>query len=132
MSQENVDLVRRFLDAFNTRDVEGLVRLCAEDCEWVPFRAQLEGIVYRGHEGVRQFLSDMNEDWETFRIDPLEFRDRHQRVAVIGRVKARSAGSSMEIESIAGFVHEVEQGRVRRITSHSDVEAALDAVGVRE
>jgi ketosteroid isomerase-like protein len=132
MSQENVDVVRRFLDAFNARDVEVLVRLSAEDCEWVPFRAQLEGIVYRGHEGVRQFLSDMNEDWETFRIDPLEFRDRHQRVAVIGRVKARSAGSSMEIESIAGFVHEVEQGRVRRITSHSDVEAALDAVGVRE
>jgi hypothetical protein len=72
----------------------------------------------------------MNEDWETFRIDPLGFRDRHQQVAVIGRVKARSAGSSMEIESIAGFVHELEQGRVRRITSHSDVEAALDALGL--
>jgi ketosteroid isomerase-like protein len=132
MSQENVEVVRRFLDAFNARDVEVLVSLSAEDCEWRPFRAQLEGIVYRGHEGVRQFLSDMNEDWETFRIDPLEFRDRDQLVAVIGRVKARSAESSMEIESIAGFVHELEQGRVRRITSHSDVEAALDAVGLRD
>ena len=132
MSQENVDVVRRFIDAFNARDVEVLIRLSAEDCEWVPFRAQLEGIVYRGHEGVRQFLSDMTEDWETFGIDPLEFRDRDERVAVIGRVKARSAGSNMEIESIAGFVHELEQGRIRRITSHSDVEAALDAVGVRE
>jgi ketosteroid isomerase-like protein len=132
MSQENVEVVRRFLDAFNARDVEVLVSLSAEDCEWRPFRAQLEGIVYRGHQGVRQFLSDMNEDWETFRIDPLEFRDRDQLVAVIGRVKARSAESSMEIESIAGFVHELEQGRVRRITSHSDVEAALDAVGLRD
>jgi ketosteroid isomerase-like protein len=132
MSQENVEVVRRFLDAFNARDVEVLVSLSAEDCEWRPFRAQLEGIVYRGHQGVRQFLSDMNEDWETFRIDPLEFRDRDQLVAVIGRVEARSAESSMEIESIAGFVHELEQGRVRRITSHSDVEAALDAVGLRD
>src|ERR1700750_2411586 len=108
MSQENVEVVRRFLDAFNARDVEVLVSLSADDCELRPFRAQLEGIVYRGHEGVRQFLSDMDEDWEIFSVDPLEFRDRHQWVAVIGRVKARSAGSRMEIESFAGFVHELE------------------------
>jgi hypothetical protein len=49
MSQENVELVR-FLDAFNARDINVLVSLSAEDCEWRPFRAQLEGIVYRGHE----------------------------------------------------------------------------------
>ena len=118
--------------AFNARNVDALLNASAEDCEWRPFRAQLEGIVYRGHEGVRQFLRDMDDDWETFRIDPLEFHDRHERVAVIGQVNARGRGSSMEIESIAGFVHELDQGLIRRVTSHSDVEAALDAVGVRE
>jgi ketosteroid isomerase-like protein len=132
MSQENVDLVRRFLDAFNTRDVEGLTRLAAEDCEWRPFRAQLEGIIYRGHEGIRQFLSDMDDDWEAFSIDPVEFRDRADRVAVVGRVYARGRGSSVEIESLAGFVHEVDGGRLTRITSHSDVDAALEAVGRAE
>jgi ketosteroid isomerase-like protein len=132
MSRENVEVVRRFLDAFNAREVDVLIRLSAEDCEWRPFRAQLEGIVYRGHEGVRQFLSDMDEDWEIFGIDPLEFHDRHERVAVIGRVNARGRGTSVEIESIAGFVHELDQGRIRRITSHSDVEAALEAVRLGE
>jgi ketosteroid isomerase-like protein len=132
MSQQNVELVRRFLDAFNARDVDVLISLSAEDCELRPFRAQLEGIVYRGHEGVRQFISDMDEDWETFRIDPIEFHDRHERVAVIGQVNARGRGSSVEIESIAGFVHELNQGRIRRLTSHSDVEAALEAVGLSE
>jgi ketosteroid isomerase-like protein len=129
MSQQNVEVVQRSFDAFNARDVDVLVSLFAEDCEWRPFRAQLEGIVYRGHEGVRQFLSDMDEDWETFRIDPLEFHDRYERVVVIGRVSARGRGSSVEIESIAGFVHELDQGRIRRVTSQSDAEAALEAVG---
>src|SRR3954463_14390009 len=124
MSEENVKVVRRFLDAFNARDVDVLVSLSAEDCEWRPFRAQLEGIVYRGHEGVRQFLSDMDEDWEMFRIDPLEFHDRNECVAVIGQVNARGLGSSVEIQSVAGFVHELDQGRIRRVTSHSDVDAA--------
>jgi ketosteroid isomerase-like protein len=132
MSQENVELVRRFLDAFNTRDVDALVNLSAEDCEWRPFRAQLEGTVYRGHDGIRQFLSDMHQDWEIFGIEPLEFRDRGERVAVIGRVNARGRGSSVEIESVAGFVHELDRARIRRITSHSDVEAALEAVGLRQ
>jgi ketosteroid isomerase-like protein len=92
-------------------------------------RAQLEGIVYRGHQGVRQFVSDMDEDWEAFRIDPLEFHDRQERVAVIGRVSALGQ-SGVEIDSTAGFVFELQRGRIRRIISHSDPEEALEAVGL--
>ena len=128
MSQENVIVVRRLLDAFNARDVNLLVNLSTEDCEWRPFRAQLEGIVYRGHTGIRQFVSDMDADWETFRIDPIAFHDHGERVAVIGQVDARGQGSGVEFETIAGFVHELDKGRIRRLISYSDVEAALAAL----
>jgi uncharacterized protein len=128
MSQENVDVVRRSFEAFNARDVDGLVGLSSPDCEWLPFRAQLEGIVYRGHEGIRQFVADMNDDWETFQIDPVEFHDRGDRVAVIGQVSALGAGSSVNIDSIAGFVFELRGARISRIMSHSDPHAALEAL----
>jgi uncharacterized protein len=128
MSQENVEVVRAAYDAFNARDVDGLLRLSAEDCEWQPLRAQLEGIVYRGHQGVRQFVRDMDQDWEAFRIDPLEFHDRQERVAVIGRVSALGQ-SGVAIDSVAGFVFELQRGRIRTIISHSDPEAALEALG---
>jgi ketosteroid isomerase-like protein len=131
VSQVNFEIVRAAYDAFNARDVDGLLRLSSEDCEWQPLRAQLEGIVYRGHKGVRQFVSDMDEDWEAFRIDPLEFHDRQERVAVIGRVSALGQ-SGVEIDSVAGFVFELEGGRIRRIISHSDPAAALEAVGLSE
>src|SRR5215217_1433581 len=131
MSQDNVEIVRRSFEAFNTRDVDALVSLSAEDCEWVPLRAQLEGMVYRGHEGVRQFVSDMDEDWESFRIDPLEFHERRERVAVIGQVAALGQ-SGVQIESVAGFVFELHHSRISRITSHSDPEEALEAVGLSE
>ena len=131
MSQENVEVVRAAYDAFNARDVDGLLRLSAEDCEWQPLRAQLEGIVYRGHQGVRQFVSDMDGDWEAFRIDPLEFHDSRERVAVVGRVSAVGQ-SGVEIDSIAGFVFELQRGRIRRIISHSDPEEALEAVELSE
>ena len=96
----NVEIVRRSFEAFNARDVEGLVSVSAEDCEWLPLRAQLEGIVYRGHEGVRQFVSDMDEDWESFRIEPLEFHEGRDLVAVIGQVGALGK-SGVHIDSIA-------------------------------
>jgi ketosteroid isomerase-like protein len=131
MSKENVEVVRAAYSAFNARDVEGLLRVSAEDCEWQPLRAQLEGIVYRGHQGVRQFVSDMDADWESFRIDPLEFHDGQDRVAVIGRVRALGQ-SGVAIDSLAGFVFELQRGRIRRIISHSDPEAALAAVRLSE
>jgi ketosteroid isomerase-like protein len=131
MSQENVEIVRTAYAAFNARDVDGLLRLSAEDCEWRPLRAQLEGTVYRGHRGVRQFVSDMDEDWEAFRLDPLEFHDSQDRVAVIARVSALGQ-SGVEIDSVAGFVFELQRGRIRRIISYSDPGAALEAAGLSE
>ena len=125
MSQENVEVVRAAYDAFNARDVDELVRLAAEDCEWQPLRAQLEGIVYRGHEGVRQFVSDMDQDWESYRIDPLEFHDREDLVAVTGRVSGRGH-SGVAIEFVAGFVFTLQRGRIKYIVSHSDPGAALE------
>ena len=131
MSQGNVDVVGRSFGAFNARDVNELVSLSTPDCEWLPFRAQLEGIVYRGHEGIRRFVSDIDDDWEGYQVDPLEFHDRGERVAVVGQVRAVGRGSSVDIESIAGFVFELRCCRIRHVTSHSNPEAARQAVGVR-
>jgi ketosteroid isomerase-like protein len=130
VSQGNVDVVGRSFEAFNTRDVNELVSLSTPDCEWLPFRAQLEGIVYRGHEGVRRFVSDIEDDWEVYQVDPLEFHDRGELVAVVGQVRAVGRGSSVDIDSIAGFVFELQRGRIRHVTSHSNPEAAREAVGV--
>jgi ketosteroid isomerase-like protein len=88
MSQENVEIARRSFEAFNARAIDELIRVADPDSEWLSFRAQLEGIVYRGHEGVRRFVRDIDEEWQSYRIEPLEFHDRGERVAVIGRVGA--------------------------------------------
>ena len=132
MSQENVEIVRQTFAAFNDRVVDDLVGLCDPDCEWLPFRAQLEGMVYRGHAGVRQFVRDMDEDWEAFRVDPAEFHDRDERVAVIGHVTALGRGSSVDVESVAGFVFEMRAGRIARVVSYSDPAVALEAAEVSE
>jgi ketosteroid isomerase-like protein len=132
MSQEHVEVVRRAFAAFNERAVEDLIHLSDPDCEWMPFRAQLEGMSYRGHEGVRQFVRDMDEDWEAFRIDPVEFHDRGERVVVIGQVNALGRGSGVDVDSVAGFVFELRSGRLAKLISYSDPAAALEVLERRE
>jgi ketosteroid isomerase-like protein len=128
MSEENLDVVRRSFAAFNAREVEDLVGLFDPDAEWLPFRAQLEGMVYRGHEGVREFVRDLDDDWVAYRIEPLEFHDRGDRVAVIGQVQALGRSGGIEVDSEAGFVFELRAGRIGRIVSYSDPAAALEAL----
>ena len=127
MSQRNVEVVRRGFDAFNRRDVEELVTLSHPDCEWHPFRAQLEGSVYRGHEGVRRFVSDMDDDWASFEIHPRELHDLGERVLATGQVQALARGSGVAVDNLGGFVFELRDGHIARLVSHSDPEAARAA-----
>jgi ketosteroid isomerase-like protein len=128
MSQENVEVVRRVFAAFNARAVEDLVSMFDPECEFLPFRAQLEGLVYRGHEGVRRFARDMEEDWDTYLIEPRDFRDRGERVGVVGQITAVAPGPRVKIETMAGFVFDLRAGLIERVVSHSDPAVALDAV----
>ena len=130
MSQQNVEIVRQAFAAFNARAVEELVRLFDPDCEFRPFRAQLEGMIYRGHAGIRQFVRDIDEDWRTYRIDPVELHEDGGRVAVVGRVTAVGRGSGVEVDSMAGFVFGLRAGRLASVVSHSDPAVALEAVGL--
>jgi ketosteroid isomerase-like protein len=126
----NVEIVRQSFAAFNARAVEDLVRLSDPDCEWIPFRAQLEGTTYHGHAGVRQFIRDMDEDWAAFRIDPAEFHERDERVAAIGKVTALGRSSGADISWVGGFLFELRAGKITKLVSHSDPAVALQAVGV--
>jgi ketosteroid isomerase-like protein len=55
MSQENVDLFHKAVDAFARGDLDAYLEAAHPDCEWYPFSAQAEGgEAYLGHEGVRR------------------------------------------------------------------------------
>jgi ketosteroid isomerase-like protein len=127
MAREDLEVARRAFEAFNERDVDLFVSLWDPDCEFLPFRAQLEGITYRGREGVRRFVSDMDDDWSRFRIDPLELHELNDRVVAIGRIRALGRGSGTSIDSVGGFVLELRRGLILRVTSHSEPGAAMRA-----
>ena len=60
MSPENVEIVRRGIEAVNRENLEALLDLCDPQIEWWD-RADDPGAadVHRGHEGVAGFLTNL-------------------------------------------------------------------------
>jgi ketosteroid isomerase-like protein len=125
------EAARKAFDAFGRGDAEELIRLCHPDFEWRPFRAQLEGYVYRGPEGIRRCIRDLEEDWSEIEIDPVEVHEAGELVAVIGQVHGRGHASGVELDALAGFTVEFSEGLPFRLTSHSDPQAALSWLSSR-
>lgn len=128
MSQADVDTIRAGLAALNRRDVDGMLATLRPDAELVPLRAVLEGIVYRGHDGLRRWLADMAEDWDDLRIDTDDVQALDGgRVLVLARFHARGKSSGVRLDQPAAWICELEEGKVARIRFFADASAALSA-----
>ena len=131
MSDDHAETVRLAFEAFNSRDVERLDRFFHDECVLVPFRTQLEGTTYRGLDGLRRFVRDVDDDWSRFRIDPLSYWSEEDRVMVSGRVRATGGASGVDVDFVAGFVLDFREELIAEMRSYSDPEAAFAASGLK-
>jgi ketosteroid isomerase-like protein len=131
MSRENVEIVRAAVDAWNRGDREAWMALWDEEAEFYPLRAQLEGEVYRGHEGLERFLSEMAEDWEAVRFEIEEIRDAREDVVGIGRFRARGRASGVDLNVPLGAFTRVRRGKIVYTRFFSEPADALEAAGMR-
>ncbi len=65
MSQENVELARRSIEALNRRDLDAYLALMADDVQAAPRLTAIEG-GYRGHDGIHQWWKVLFETWPDF------------------------------------------------------------------
>jgi ketosteroid isomerase-like protein len=136
MSPENVEIVRRGLEALNARDVEVIERLVAPDAEWRPVLTaggELERPVYRGPAGMAQYLTDLDEIFEGTEVH-IEVLDSigPEHVLFGGRVTARGGKSGAPIDERIWAVWELRDGKVVRGTAYRAKAEALEAVGLSE
>jgi ketosteroid isomerase-like protein len=133
MSEENFEIPRRLIDAYNRGDTESFIELLAPDIEWIPIMATLEGRVYRGHEGVRRWLDELARDWEYFHPLYETYRDLGDRVLILGRWRARARFSGVELENQPGaWLYQIKDGLAVRMRTFTDRAEALEAAGLSE
>jgi ketosteroid isomerase-like protein len=129
MSQENVEAFKRAIEAYNRRDVEALLDELDNEIEWRPVLPVVLGgdeTVYRGHDGVRQLLRDLDEVLAERQLDFSEIRDVGDHVVATGSLRIRGKSSGALSESPFGCVAELRNGRAIRIQTYLDPSEALE------
>jgi ketosteroid isomerase-like protein len=133
MSQENVDVVQRALEAFASRDLEAMLLQIDSEAELhSAIIGGAEGNTYSGHEGFRRWYADSYETFEYFRFEWSEVRDLGDRVLTLGHVKVRGRESGAEIDSPMGWVYTVRRSKVLKAEGFLSRAEALEAAGLRE
>jgi ketosteroid isomerase-like protein len=69
MAQENAEIVRSAYEYLNRGDVEPLVKLCADDFVMDMSERVFNPATYKGPDGIRRFVEDVKDAWESYRWD---------------------------------------------------------------
>jgi ketosteroid isomerase-like protein len=132
MSQENVEIVWRGYEHFNR---SGEVDYSVLDPEIVYdlSRRTFDPLVFRGHEGVREFLRLIREQWGSRRMEPQDdLIDAGDKVVASIRLVGVGRQSGAETMANAAHVWTFREGKIVRLTVFQTMEEALEAVGLRE
>jgi uncharacterized protein len=131
MSQENVEIVRRGFEAWNTGDMDALRELYDPGIIWRPPEGWPEPGPYVGRDAVMRQLEQMRETWDADTLDlTSDFIPAADRVAV--RLIWRGAGHGPELNLELTGVYTVRKGRVFNIEFFWDHAEALETLGLSE
>ena len=134
MSQENVEIVRRSTDAYNRRDLDGILESWAQDAmlDWSNARSFDPG-VYRGHGEIRAFMEEFFASWDEVRIEivygPVEVEDG---VVIAENVTYMRGRDGIEVQARSAWLIKMRNGEQTSLKLYQTRQDALEAAGLRE
>ena len=129
MSQENVETLRALYEAFNRGDFDAAVELVRPDAEFI--RPVVEAPL-RGAAAIREWMEP--DAFEKQQIEPLHFEVNGDRVLTRQHMRARGAGSGIELDVETWVVFTLDDGLVARgqVYPLNREEEARRAAGLEE
>ncbi|MDQ6810583.1 MAG: nuclear transport factor 2 family protein [Actinomycetota bacterium] len=133
MSRQNIEAVHRLLAAITERDLSRMFELSDPNIEWRSFFAELaEGGGYRGHEGMRRYLTDLSEAFDALSVEVGDLLDVGETIVGIGRIQYRGRGGGVESDAPAGWVFRFRDGKVAYFHAFRDPERVFGSVGLSD
>jgi ketosteroid isomerase-like protein len=131
MSQENMEIVRRFSECWERRDWDAMAQLADPSIEQHGSVGGLEeGRLLRGISEIRRDFERVETTWDEHRVEPQEIFDAGDRVVVFLREYQRGRRSGIELVVDTAVVLDLRHGRIVRIQGYMDRAEALRAVGL--
>lgn len=104
------ELVRALYHAMPERDYHAAFALLSEDFEWFEPDQSLIGGHHQGFAEILQAIEAQLDVFDQFEIEPEEFFERGEQVAVAVRQRARGEASGVEVR--IGHLWTVRDGKI--------------------
>jgi ketosteroid isomerase-like protein len=132
MSQENVDVVKAFFDAYNARNSEAMDRLLHPDAKMTTLSAR-GGLGGHWRQGTTdRYFQQLDEAWADFRIEVEHYRELGEYVVALGVARGAGMSSHAEVASDFAVVFVVRNSQTLLLYTYGDWKTALEAVGLRK
>jgi ketosteroid isomerase-like protein len=134
LSQENVEIVRRALTAFEDRGLDGVAGYWHPDIDWRAIEGAPDDIgVFHGRDALRRYYEQWYEMFDDLRGHAEEVIDAgDDRVVAVSHVTARMQGSEAEVDMRLAVVYTLQNGLIVRGREYATREQALEAAGLSE
>jgi ketosteroid isomerase-like protein len=135
MSEENVEIVRRVIDAWNHRDIDELLAHVDPGIEYVNAPKAVEpGTRW----GVAEVSAVWRAQWDTLdgRMEVDRCFDRGDEILAVGRLSAPIPRSDVRVDDRVLLSWRLRDGKIIRFealaSGGADVQTALEAAGLSE
>ena len=132
MSSENVEIVRRSVDAYASGDIEAALADYDPGVEFDVSSARPEGGVFYGHGGMLEGVQAWVERWAEYRFEVEEIIDAGDRVLMIIRESGRGEGSGVEVTQHTFWLQTMRNDKIVRAELFNDRNQAFEAAGLSE
>jgi ketosteroid isomerase-like protein len=127
---ENVEAVRRVMDAINRGEFDAAVANFSEKFEFdfSNSRGPMSG-TYRGRSEAKGFLTSFWEPWESVEFNPEEeIRElENGLVLTVNAVRGRGSGSGAEVTAVGATLWTIRGGEILAAKMYQSKDEALEA-----
>ena len=133
MSRENVEIVRRFIEAWSEHDVAELTKYLDPDAVFHSAITNVVGETCVGRDQILGVFDRWEQEWSELRWEVDEYVDVDEcQVVTLHRVIATGRASGVTTERELGGLIEIREGLVVRQWIYLDRNEALEAAGLTE
>ena len=133
MCQDNVEAMRRFVEAVNEGGADADLDLFDPEVEFHEDPKFPEAKVYRGRDAVVDNFREFTASFDGYRFEIEDVRDAGgDRVLAVLHEHARGRASGLEVNRRSGWVMTFRAGKLLRSEIYLDPADAFEAVALRE
>jgi ketosteroid isomerase-like protein len=133
MSQENVEIVRRVVEDFNSDEPRRALVGFHHEIEFTSNANALDGAAYVGLDGMGRYADDLEAIFDDWHSEDDRFIDAaSERVLWLHRIVGRTKGSGFPVDQPVGIVWTLRDGLIWRGRAYLSHAEAVEAVGLAE